>query len=193
MRRRSSNNMKSLVLVVLVVAICGLSVAYALLSTTLSISGSTKVSAASWGIKFKNLSGSNVGGATYTLPTLSDTALSDYEIILTKPGDSVTFAFDIVNEGTIAAAITSFVKNTPTCSGVAGSTTGTTDAPLVCNNITYSLTYADGTPVAINDTLAAGETKSVKLSLTYNSNAASLPSNDVAISNLDITIIYGQV
>ena len=193
MKRRCNSSVKSLVLVVLIVAICGLSIAYALLSTTLSISGSTNVSAASWKIKFSNLTGSSTGGASYTLPTFSDTSLSDYEIILTKPGDSVTFSFDIVNDGSIGAAITSFVKNTPTCSGVAGSSTATEDAPLVCNNITYSFTYTDGTVVGLNDTLAAGETKSVKLSLTYNSNASSLPSNDVAISNLDITIIYGQV
>ena len=191
MRRRG--NVKSLFLLTLIVAIVGLSVAYALLSTTLSISGSTKVSAASWGIKFKNLSGSATGGATYTLPTLSDTSLSDYEIILTKPGDSVTFNFDIANEGTIGAKVTSLIKNTPTCSGVAGSTTGTTDAPLVCNNITYSLTYANGTAISQNDTLDPNETKNLKLSLVYNENAASLPSNDVAISNLAITIIYGQV
>lgn len=191
MRRRG--NVKSLFLLTLIAAIVGLSVAYALLSTTLSISGSTKVSAASWGIKFKNLSGSVTGGATYTLPTLSDTSLSDYEIILTKPGDSVTFNFDITNEGTIGAKVTSLIKNTPTCSGVAGSTTGTTDAPLVCNNITYSLTYANGTAISQNDTLDPNETKNLKLSLVYNENAASLPSNDVAISNLAITIIYGQV
>lgn len=191
MRRRS--DVKSVILIMLIAAIVGLSVAYALLSTTLSITGASTVNAASWGIKFSNLAGSATGSATYTLPTLSDTSLSDYEIILTAPGDGVTFTFDIVNEGTIDATISSLVKNTPSCSGVAGSSTGTTDAPLVCNNITYSFTYSDGSVIAANDTLSAGETKSVKLSLVYNSSATSLPSNDVAISNLDITIIYGQV
>ena len=191
--KRSFKTFKSLFLIMLVVALVGLSVAYALLSTTLSITGSTSVSASSWKIRFSNLNGSSVGGATYTLPTLSDTSLSDYEIILTKPGDSVTFTFDIVNDGTIGASITSFVKDTPSCSGVAGSTTGSSDSTLVCNNITYSFTYSDGSAIGVGDTLSSGETKSVKLSLTYNESAASLPSNDVAISNLGITIIYGQV
>jgi hypothetical protein len=108
MYRRS--NIKSLVLILLVVAIVGMSVAYALLSTTLTITGNTSLSAASWDIYFSNLSANANGGATYTLPTLSDTTLSDYEVVLTAPGDEVTFIFNIVNNGTIDAKITSLVK-----------------------------------------------------------------------------------
>ena len=192
MYRRS--NIKSLVLILLVVAIVGMSVAYALLSTTLTITGNTSLSAASWDIYFSNISANANGGATYTLPTLSDTTLSDYEVVLTAPGDEVTFTFNIVNDGTIDAKITSLVKGTPSCSGVTGSTTGTTDGPLVCNNITYSLEYANtGSAVSINDTINAGEEVTLALTLSYNANATSLPTNDVAISNLGITLVYGQV
>ena len=184
---------KSLFLIVLLVSVFGLGIAYALLSTTLTISGTTSVSAATWDIHFNNLSASKTGDATYTLPKFtSATALTDYEIVLTKPGDSVTFTFDIVNAGTISSSISSLVKGTPSCSGVAGSSTGTTDGPIVCNNLSYTFTYNDGTVVGVGDTLNKGETKSVKLTLSYNGSATQVPVNDVAISNLDITMIYSQ-
>lgn len=184
---------KSLFLIVLLVSVFGLGIAYALLSTTLTISGTTSVSAATWDIHFSNLNASSTGDATYTLPQFtSTTALTDYEIILTKPGDSVTFTFDIINAGTISSAISSLVKGTPSCSGIAGSSTGTTDGPIVCNNLSYTFTYSDNTVVNVGDTLNKGETKSVKLTLSYNSSATQVPANDVAISNLDITMIYSQ-
>ena len=72
--------------------------------------------------------------------------------------------------------------------------TATTDENNVCENLTYTLTYANGTPVAVDDTLNAGETKSLKLTLSYSASvaAAALPKDDVSISNLAISIIYAQ-
>ena len=94
--RRTS--FKTLFLIVLAVSVFGLGIAYALLSTTLTITGTTSVSAATWDIHFNNLGATYTGDATYTLPQFtSATSLTDYEIVLTKPGDSVTFTFDIVN------------------------------------------------------------------------------------------------
>ena len=62
----------------------------------------------------------------------------------------------------------------------------------MCNNLTYSLTYADGTAVSSDDLLNMSSTEKVKLTLSYNSNAQQVPSNDVMISNLDITMVYVQ-
>ena len=188
------SNIKSLVLILLVVAIVGMSVAYALLSTTLTITGNTSLSAASWDIYFSNLSASTYGSPTYILPTVSDTTLSDFEIVLTQPGDDVQFSFDIVNNGTIDAKITSLIKGSPVCNGVAGSTTGATDGPLVCNNLAYYFYYStSGDDVKEGDVLKAGESKKVTLQLSYIQSATELPVNDVAISNLDITLVYGHV
>ncbi len=184
---------KSIFLLVLIISVFGIGIAYALLSTTLTISGTTTVAAATWDIHFTNLTASSTGDATYTLPQFeTTTSLTDYQIILTKPGDSVTFNFDIYNEGTINAKLSSIVKNTPQCNGVAGSSTGSTDGPIVCNNITYTFTYSDGTAINAEDLLNKKETKSVKLTLGYNSSASQVPQNDVAITNLDITMIYSQ-
>ena len=188
--RRTS--FKSLFLIILVFCVLGITIAYALLSTTLTINGAATFDVAVWDVKIANLSASKTGDATYTLPQISDTSLTNYEIILTKPGDSVTFIFDIVNEGSVDAYLSALTKNTPTCNGVTGSSTGTTDAPLVCNNLTYTLTYENGNVVSTDDTLTAYTTKKVNLTLSYNSYAQQVPTNDVAISNLDITMIYSQ-
>ena len=188
--RRTS--FKSLFLIILVFCVLGITIAYALLSTTLTINGAATFDVAVWDVKIANLSASTTGDATYTLPQITDTSLTNYEIILTKPGDSVTFTFDIVNDGSVGAYLSALTKNTPTCSGITGSSTGTTDAPLVCNNLTYTLTYENGNVVSTDDTLTAYTTKKVNLTLSYNSYAQQVPTNDVAISNLDITMIYSQ-
>ena len=113
---------------------------------------------------------------------------------LTTPGDSVTYKFEVVNDGTFDAKISSVTIPTPVCTGSGESKV--TDETNICSNLSYTLTYDDenNTPVLLNDTLNAGETKNMKLTLTYSADLASelLPKNDVDISNLSIAIIYSQ-
>lgn len=184
---------KGIAILALCVAVLGLSVAFAAMSTTLSINGTATMNTASWSIKFMNLSEATVTGSAsvVTAPVLSDTHIGDYEIVLTKPGDSVTYTFDVKNTGTIDAVMSTFTKGTsPVCTGVS-QTSATEDANTVCNNLTYTLTYtSDGSAVKANDTLAIGETKNMTLKISYTGN--DLPSDDVNISGLDITMIYEQ-
>ena len=65
----------------------------------------------------------------------------------------------------------------------------------LCDNLTYTLKYDSSTNVAANDTLNSGETKTVKLTLTYSSAITSdkLPTKDVNITGLNTTINYTQV
>ena len=187
---------KTLSIVALIVAVLGLTVAFASLSQTLTINGTAKVETATWDIKFANLSAATKTGAAEvtTEPTLQDdsTALKTFAIKLTKPGDSVTYTFDVKNSGTIDAIITGIVPETikPVCTGVSA-TNAEADAKIICDGLTYSLTYTDdGKAVAKNDTLAAGETKNLTLKLAFESD--SLPTDDVNISGLDIALTYGQ-
>ncbi len=99
---------KVLSLVALVVAVLGLTVAFAALSQTLTINGTANVDAASWDVHFENLTSNVAGDAKITkMPTLSNnnTYIGDFEVTLTKPGDSVEFCYDTVNDGTIDAVI----------------------------------------------------------------------------------------
>lgn len=185
---------KVLSVVALIVAVLGLTVAFASLSQTLTINGSATVDTATWDIHFANLSEpTKTGDADVTTaPTIDSkgTTIGDYALKLTKPGDSVTYTFDVENKGTIDAKITNLVKAAkPTCTGTGEAATN--DAKIICDGLTYTLTYtSDGKAVAQNDTLKKNETKNLTLKLAFESD--SLPANDVSISDLGITITYGQ-
>lgn len=185
---------KVLSVVALIVAVLGLTVAFASLSQTLTINGSATVNTATWDIHFANLSEPTLTGdaAVTTAPTIDTkgTTIGNYALKLTKPGDSVTYTFDVENKGTIDANITNLVKAAkPTCTGTGEAATN--DAKIICDGLTYTLTYTDGgAAVAPNDTLNKSETKNLTLKLAFESD--SLPANDVSISDLGITITYGQ-
>lgn len=175
--------------------LCG-TIVFAGFTKQLDIQGKATVKKSSWSIKFTNLQSVVKTGsaAEVTAPTINtnDTKISEYDVTLTTPGDSITYNFDVINEGTFDAKISSITIPTPTCTGTG--TNAINDATNVCNNITYTLTYADGNAIGVNDTLNASETKNLKLTLTYSSGVTAelLPSDDVAISNLAIAIIYAQ-
>ena len=192
-----NNKTKYITLGIALVAflLCG-TIVFASFTQQLDIQGKATVKKSSWSIKFANLQPVvKTGTATeVTEPTINtnDTKISEYDVTLTTPGDSVSYSFDVVNAGTFNAKISSITIPTPSCEG--NGTNAATDATNVCDNLTYTLTYADGSPIRVDDTLDAGETKSLKLTLLYSSNvsAEQLPTDDVAVSNLAISIIYSQ-
>lgn len=190
-------NIRVIMMVAVVALVCIMGIGFAAFSTTLSINGAGTVKASSWNVVFDNLSAvSKVGTAVeVTAPTISDnnTHIGDYDVTFTTPGDSISYSFDVKNTGTFDAEISSIVISTPACTG--NGDTATVDANNVCNNLSYTLTYTDsGTAVSNGDTLNSGATKNMTLKLSYNSSVTAdlLPSNDVAISNLEVTVIYSQ-
>ena len=132
------NTKKSVLLAVLAVVVMGMTVAYALLSTSLQIGGSVSVPDATWDVHIEdfartsnvaNTSGSGAtNGATVSNPTISATSISNLGITLNKPRDKVEYIFKIVNDGTINAKLSSYTSGL-TCA-----------AGKDCSNITYSLT-----------------------------------------------------
>lgn len=107
-----NRKIKTLSLVALIVAVLGLGVAFAALSSKLTINGSAKAQAGSWNIHFTktlDMPTQTTGNASFTEPTLSDTSILGFKATVTKPGDSVTYYFDIVNSGTVDALVDSYV------------------------------------------------------------------------------------
>lgn len=183
-----------LVALALVLSVVGISVGFASMSQDLTISGTAEVVPASWKIKFANLVGQTpVGGASVTTaPTIqSDTHIGNYAVELTMPGDSVTYTFDVVNEGTIDAKLTALVKAAPTFTA-SGTNNAANDATTVQNNFVYELTYADGSTIGVDDELDAGDSVSMKLVVGYAANATALPQDSVSVTGMDITLTYGQ-
>ena len=179
---------RMITIVALLVAIVSISIGFTAMSTTLRINGRATMDTAHWKVRFKNLSNPVIVGDASVLvaPTLSDTVIETYKVKLTKAGDSVTYTFDVANESTdMDAIIGTFTKQTPTCVG------NDNDVSVVCSNISYELRYTSNNElVKVNDTLNAGETKNLKLTISYN--GENLPENAVDINNLNIIIIYDQ-
>ena len=148
---------KGLSIVALLVAIVGLSIAFAALSTTLTISGSAKVVASTWDIHFTTRSDSNTyatenqtttlvaeeygDGSSLTDPTITGTSVSSFSVSLKKPGDYVRYKFAVTNAGDINAYISSITGNdssitctAPTAEGTYTAQDKAADEALICGS-----------------------------------------------------------
>lgn len=182
---------RMLILGALVVGVMGATIAYSAIQSTLEIKGTATMQTATWSVAFSNLSAPTLLGdaSVTTAPTLGDALIGTFSVIVTKPGDSVSYTFDVENAGDLDGKIGTFTKAaSPTCTGVSA-TNAEADATLVCSNLTYTLTYTSGgAAVAQNDLLGSGQTRNMTLTLSYG--GSSLPTDDVNITGLDITMIY---
>lgn len=199
MNKRNYGILGGIIAIFAVIAV--ISIAYAGLSTNLQINGTGTVNKSSWRVLFTNVSdATKTGTATeVTHPEIvansegvPSTKVGDYAVTMTTPGDSVSYIISVKNEGSFDAYISNLNIPTPTITG--SGTTASTDVANVTNYISYTLTYADGTALNVNDALDSGETKQLKLTLTYLSTIPSnkLPANDITISGLATSITYAQ-
>ena len=146
-------NKRRVIVYALAIALAVTTVAYAVMQTTLNVSGTIIKKGAALDIYFANLkTPSFSGNGKSTSATLSSTNI-EFTIELSEPLDSVTYYFDVVNSGTINAKLDSI-----TYSGV---TTASN------KNIGTTFTYSDGTEIKEGDFLAAGVTRNLKLKIEY--------------------------
>ena len=203
---------KIISLCALLVAVLGLTVAFASLSQTLTINGSAAVNAASWDIHFEKTSGKETevkGATTFTEPTLSGTTIENFSATLTKPGDSVTYYFDIVNNGTIDAVVSSYdfplairecVNNNNAYSYCINLDFNSDNIIDGADFMTYQTMFISGlrdtdtdNGIGAKDVIKAGETKHMKLFFEYKDTATELPKNNLTLTSKNpITITYEQ-
>lgn len=206
---------KVLSLAALIVAVLGLTVAFAALSQTLTINGNASVDAATWDIHFETPYGSDAttqGAATINkTPTFNGTSITDIDVSITKPGDLAYWVFKIVNNGTINAKISSIeiselcTIDSPveSCDWNNDGTVTQEDVDKVNNNISFNFFQNDSNPVEFktNDTLNAGEQVTAQLMIGYLKadisegtivESTELPKRDLTFSNLSVTINYVQ-
>ena len=166
---------KSLVVVVLLIVIAGLTIAFAALSTTLNINGTAYLDAAKWGIRFENLSSpTKIGSATTTgtakIEETKSAEITDINVSLSIPGDKVTYTVDLVNKGTINAKIDNIEKTVLTQEQQ--------------RYLTFKVTDKDGREVSEGDILSAGETKNLTITIEFIKDLTKedLPTNASTIS-----------
>lgn len=151
-------------------------VAYAVLQTTLNISGTVTKKGGSWNIYFTNPStASTTGDAKGSSITLEATNLT-FNVDLLKPNDSVTYTVDIKNGGSIDAILDSL------------SLIGFDVAES--NDVIYKITYQDGTEIKNGDTLNVNETRTIKIFIKYD-DVSTLATSDVKLT-LKVVLTYVQ-
>ena len=136
------------------------SIGYAVISTTLSVNGTSKMANATWNVHFDNIVTKTGSVTPTTAPTISNNTSVSFAARLENPGDFYEFNIDVVNGGSIDAMIDSYTM-TPTL---------TTEQQKYFN---YSVTYSDGVALADNQLLAHGTTETLKVRFEY------LTSNDI--------------
>ena len=168
---------KMLSLSAVIVAVLGLTVAFAALSTTLNIKGSAYLDAAKWGIKFQNLSEPSIVGEASDAKTAKiekDVSINDIKVALSKPGDSVTYTVDLVNDGDINAKIENIEK------------TNLTEEQQ--KYITFTVKYKENdTELKIGDILSKGQVKPLVIKIEYRKD---LESSDLPKSAQGINLSY---
>ena len=117
---------KTLSIMALIVAVLGLTVAFAALSQTLTITGTASIpnGTSTWNVHFDTTYGVNgvdvsqtsSNGTSYGQHgdiTVSGTSISGINAILTKPGESVTYGFQVKNEGNADGYVNEIVDYIP--------------------------------------------------------------------------------
>jgi len=167
---------KTILLVALVIGIISMTIAFALLQTNLSISGTATSPPASWDVEIDGWTQSSiVGGPTITAPTISKTSITGLGVNLTKPGQSVTYTFKIVNKGTIDAKLNAAPTGGFTC-----------NSGKDCSDISYNLTCGAAATTANTVLYAqnAGDTDEVSCTLSI-SRAAGTQAADSTYTSED--------
>ena len=144
------------VIYIMVVVIAGVSVAYAALSTTLSITTSKITqNALSWEVGFRSgnvtptSTGSSNSGRVCGTATVTSSTVTIANTTLSKPDDTCTYELVVENSGSIDATLATITPVSPSSTSCTNS-----GASMVCGNITYKLT----TDSAGNTLLTTGGT-----------------------------------
>lgn len=170
----------------LLILILGITIGFALLSTTLLINGTAGIKKNTWDIHWDSTSvvvnPTSVGDTTPSVIGTNDNTV-EFETTLELPGEFYEFTVDAINEGTIDGEITLSEKKAFQSDGVTETT--------LPDYIKYTVTYDDGNTPAIGDILKASESKTYKIRVEYDSEATTIPSSDRTYK-LKYTVTYEQ-
>lgn len=173
------NGFRAIAIIALVIAVAGLSIGYASLNRELTINGTATKEVANWDVHFENLSAATLVGTASEKAAASLTATNvTVDVSVVKPGDSVSYTFDVKNAGGIDAKL----RALPIIAGL---------DTAAANDITVTLTHGDGTELSANETLAAGGTQPMKLTVTFDAEAEAVAAEAVPLT-ISTSLFYIQ-
>lgn len=179
---------KDILIAILIMGVVAMTVVYANFTRRLQIVSIAQINDTNWDIHFENLvKVPNSGGDAAVVvsePTISEgrTIISGLDVTMVKPGDYVTYTFDIVNAGELDAKLYNYIKSTPVC----------TPYNSICDSIIYTLKYTDGSPIGVSDTLKVNERKNVTMTIKLDNSVTSMPSQKTNLSSIDAVFDYVQ-
>ena len=191
---KKNENLKFMALVAVVILL-GVGIAYAALSTTLTVTfGKVTQNALTWKVGFTGSSatgtrsGTSATGTSCGTATITESAVTVADTTLSKPDDKCTWTLTVKNSGTVGAKLSSITPAAPssvTCNPISSGN-------MVCGNITYMLTSDSGgsTVLPTNTNLAAGASQTIYLVAKYN--AAGVQSAAITQTGAKFTLVYAQ-
>lgn len=177
---KKGNSKRNFAIVAVLALICGMTIMYAALSTSLNISGTANISTVGWDVHFSNVKVTSGSVTATTAANISSaTTAVNYGVTLNNPGDFYEFTVDVVNAGTLNAKLSNITLG------------GLTDAADVYTN--YTVTYSDGSTIKQGDTIAAGATKTLRVRVEFDKNITNsqLPTSATSLS-LTVATTYVQ-
>ena len=182
MKNKVFINRKTLyvILCIILISVFSLTIAYAALSTVLTINGNAQVSSASWDVCFKNIKVNSGSVSATKTPTIVNSKTIDFSVELNQPGEFYKFSVDIANQGTVDAMIENIIKSPELTEEQA-------------KYLKYEIQYSDGNSISSNQLLSKGTTKTINILLLYRTdlNSTELPEGQVVL-DLSFTLDYIQ-
>ena len=185
-------NLKSIIILFMIMIVFCITVGYAYLTSNLSIVGTSGISSATWNVYWDNVqvTTGSVTGDQVTQAVTIDSGKTNvaFGVTLSKPGDYYEFTVDAVNDGTIDAKIDTILNATYEIDGMTSK-----ELP---NYLEYSFTYSNGSPIKKGQFLESGKTKTYKVRVQFKKDisAEDLPSTDESIQfQLGVDYVQGQV
>ena len=174
-------------IMLLILLVCGITIGFAILTTTLQINGVGLVKGNKWDIHWENVA--NMSGVEAQTPQIDAAKTTvTYEINLVDPGDYYEFTVDAVNGGFIDAEIAKIENRFYEADGE-------TEIELP-NYIDYSISSDDGVPLELGKRLNVGQTNTYKVHVKFKTNvkAGDLPTtNTTIISKFTVTYIQADL
>jgi len=167
-----SKNKKTIVIGILCCLLVFMGVGFAVLNQTLNIGGTTTATN-TWAVLIESITPieNNTGAKSTSSEVLADKVSANFKVEFQKPGDYMEYTVVVANKGSIDATLKT----------VTSEITPESDASL------FTFDYSEAPQ---GKTLAAGETTSFKIKITYNLSATTTPTGDV-VFNLDLDYVQG--